>query len=110
METEPFKELKVSVKNRKLLSSSLLESVLGSAQVREYFQNSRFRVLETQFFETDVKERTEVKCHSNFSNYYEIIAYDYTRSRTVHIKVKSRRILRLEISESSYQPEPNDEE
>ena len=104
------KKLKITVKENKLVAASLIERILATQKVRRYFKGIRFRVLDTQFFEPDEKERKQFACQSNFSNFYQVVAYDYTNNRCVFIRADAERDFAIDISESAFQPVPNDEE
>lgn len=110
MAISPNAELQVSVQENHVPSEKLLAALLAAPQVKQYFQNVRFRVLDVQFFEPDEKELRQFKCQSPFSNSYQVLIYDYTHSRCVHLIVKSIKDLTLEITTSSFQPEPTEEE
>jgi len=78
-------------------------------QVREHLGKSKYRILATHFFDADAKERQSESCASSFSDFNQLTVYDYTHNRSIFIKIKSWEKKLVEITESNFQPEPNDE-
>ena len=102
--------IQIAVKENKLVAARLLEKILGNSKVKRYLKGIRFRVLDTQFYEADEKERKQFKLQSNFSNFYQVTAYDYTNNRCIFIRADAENNFAIEITDSAFQPEPNDEE
>ena len=110
MPKENNENLKIKIKEVKSVTEEQIQSVMNLSQVKKYFEGNKYRILSTQFFEADKKEKQLEGCKSSFSDFHQITAYDYIRNRCVFIKIKSWEKKSIEIIESVFQPEPNDEE
>lgn len=110
MSSEKIANLKIKIKEVRSISEEEIQSIMNSTEVRGYFENNKYRILAIQFFGPDKKEKQLGECRSNFSDFHQITAYDYTRNRCVFIRVKSLKTRAVEITESVFQPEPNEEE
>ncbi len=110
MKKETSDKIKITVKQQKHVTDEAVQSILASAAVKKYLGKSRYRILATDFFAPDEKEKKYSKCQSNFSDFNRITVYDYTRNCCVFIKIISWKTLTAEITESAFQPEPTNEE
>ena len=110
MKKETMHEIKITVKEQKHVTDDAMQRILSSAVVKKYLGKSRYRILGADFFAVDEKEKKSLKCQSTFSDFNRITVYDYTRNCCVFVRVTSWKPIKVEISQSSFQPEPNDEE
>jgi Copper amine oxidase, enzyme domain len=110
MKKETSNEIKITVKEQKQVIENAVQSILSAAAVKKYLAKSKHRVLAADFFAADEKEKKYLKCQSNFSDFNRLTVYDYTRNCCVFIQVKAWKPLAVDITESAFQPEPNDEE
>ncbi len=110
MSKEKRDNLEIKIKIVKSVSEEQIETIMNSSKVKKYFEGNKYRILSTQFFDVDKKEKQLGECKSGFSDFNQITAYDYTRNRCVFIRIKSWEKKSVEIIESVFQPEPNDEE
>ena len=110
MSKEKRENLVIKIKKVKSVSAEQVQSIMNSPRVKKYFEGSKYRILSTEFFDADKKEKRLAERKSNFSDFHQITAYDYTRNRCVFIRIKSWEKKSVEIIESVFQPEPNDEE
>jgi len=110
MAKESTKELKIKVLEDKTGFHSLPATILKHPDVKKYLAKSRYRILSGDFFSPDEKEKEYTKCSSPFSGFYQLTVYDYTRNCSVFLRIKTKKAKEVEIIESSFQPEPTDEE
>lgn len=110
MSQEKLQKIKIKIKDATSVSEEQVHSIMNLPGVKEYFERSKYRILATQFFDIDKKEKQLGECKSTFSDFFQITVYDYTRNRCVFIRIKSLKTKSVEITESVFQPEPNDEE
>jgi hypothetical protein len=110
MARKPIEIPELIIKATTSIISEHAQAIMRSAKVKKYFARSKYRVLYTEFFELDKKEKKSGECRGPFSDVNRITVYDYTRNRCVFINIKSLKSKAVEIVESGFQPEPNDEE
>ena len=89
MSKENRETLVIKIKEVKSVSVEQIQSIMNSPRVKKYFEGSKYRILSTGFFDADKKEKRLAECKSNFSDFHQITAYDYTRNRCVFIRIKS---------------------
>ena len=87
MPKENNENLKIKIKEVKSVTEEQIQSVMNLSQVKKYFEGNKYRILSTQFFEADKKEKQLEGCKSSFSDFHQITAYDYIRNRCVLLKL-----------------------
>ncbi|ESU20474.1 hypothetical protein FEDK69T_29970 [Flavobacterium enshiense DK69] len=103
-------DLEIKFRTVASVSDEQIQSIIDSPSVNEYLKGCKYRILSTHFFDRDKKEKDLKECQSNFSDFNQITVYNYTHNRCLLIKIKSWKTKAVEITESVFQPEPNDEE